>query len=242
MNRRHLMCVLSLLLTTTINVNANPRKRTIRTGPVSEERMPAVSQKDTPLPRLGIWNRTTNIRWKVPIPGLAHSAPVIWGDSIFVTSAVGDKGDAPLRVGTLRRHRTRRGRFGATLARLSPGQEHWQDTLGTDGTRRRAQGQTSSQVDPRQPDTRYGRKACRGLLRFRRALLLRLFGRAPVEKGPRRTGFGLLRSAHSAQWGFASSPIIHGDKVFVQCDVMKGLFSRRFQARGRKRSVAHAPQ
>ncbi|MEK7323648.1 MAG: PQQ-binding-like beta-propeller repeat protein, partial [Chloroflexota bacterium] len=27
-----------------------------------------------------------------------------------------------------------------------------------------------------------------------------------------------------AQWGFASSPVIHGDKVIVQCDIQKGSF------------------
>ena len=29
-----------------------------------------------------------NIRWKTPIPGLAHSSPIVWGDKLFVTSAV----------------------------------------------------------------------------------------------------------------------------------------------------------
>ena len=29
-----------------------------------------------------------NISWKTPIPGLAHSSPIIWGDKLFVTSAV----------------------------------------------------------------------------------------------------------------------------------------------------------
>jgi len=36
------------------------------------------------------WNAKTgeNILWRTPIPGLAHSSPVIWGNRIFVTSAV----------------------------------------------------------------------------------------------------------------------------------------------------------
>src|SRR5688572_33454001 len=29
-----------------------------------------------------------NVRWKVPVPGLGHSSPVIWGDRVFVTTAV----------------------------------------------------------------------------------------------------------------------------------------------------------
>ncbi|HSQ54338.1 MAG TPA: PQQ-binding-like beta-propeller repeat protein, partial [Gemmata sp.] len=31
----------------------------------------------------------TSIRWKTPIPGLGHSCPVIWGDRVFLTTAVG---------------------------------------------------------------------------------------------------------------------------------------------------------
>src|SRR5215204_4708695 len=36
------------------------------------------------------WNAATgeNIVWKAEIPGLGHSSPVIWGDRIFLTTAV----------------------------------------------------------------------------------------------------------------------------------------------------------
>src|SRR5262245_42754923 len=36
------------------------------------------------------WNAetSTNVLWKTEIPGLALSSPVIWGDRIFVTSAI----------------------------------------------------------------------------------------------------------------------------------------------------------
>ena len=39
------------------------------------------------------WNETKNIRWKVSLPGKGHSTPVVWGDRVFVTTAVpyGDK-------------------------------------------------------------------------------------------------------------------------------------------------------
>jgi outer membrane protein assembly factor BamB len=30
----------------------------------------------------------TNVAWKTPIPGLGHSSPVVWGDRVFVTTAV----------------------------------------------------------------------------------------------------------------------------------------------------------
>ena len=43
--------------------------------------------------------RSENIRWKTAIPGLAHSSPVIWGERLFVTTAVSERGAASLRVG-----------------------------------------------------------------------------------------------------------------------------------------------
>lgn len=36
------------------------------------------------------WSETKNIRWKTPLPGKGHSTPVIWGDYVFVTTAIPD--------------------------------------------------------------------------------------------------------------------------------------------------------
>src|SRR5207237_2637059 len=41
----------------------------------------------------------TNVIWKTPISGLAVSSPVIWGDRIFVTTAVSSDAKQSLRVG-----------------------------------------------------------------------------------------------------------------------------------------------
>jgi outer membrane protein assembly factor BamB len=47
------------------------------------------------------WNPATgeNILWKTPIPGLAHSSPVVWGDTLFVTSAVSSAQNATFKPG-----------------------------------------------------------------------------------------------------------------------------------------------
>jgi len=34
------------------------------------------------------WSPTKNIKWKTPIDGRAHSSPIVWGNRIFVTTAV----------------------------------------------------------------------------------------------------------------------------------------------------------
>ena len=47
------------------------------------------------------WNGKTgeNIRWRTPIPGLAHSSPIVWGNRIFVTSAISSRPDATFKPG-----------------------------------------------------------------------------------------------------------------------------------------------
>src|SRR5579862_3203404 len=40
------------------------------------------------------WSETKNVRWKVPIPGRGSATPVVWGDRIFLLTAV-DTGKAP---------------------------------------------------------------------------------------------------------------------------------------------------
>ena len=34
------------------------------------------------------WSATDNVAWKTPIPGRGHSSPIVWGDRIFLTTAV----------------------------------------------------------------------------------------------------------------------------------------------------------
>lgn len=40
-----------------------------------------------------------NIRWKVKVPGLAHASPIVWGDKLFVTSAISSLADAKIKPG-----------------------------------------------------------------------------------------------------------------------------------------------
>ncbi|HVG84773.1 MAG TPA: PQQ-binding-like beta-propeller repeat protein [Vicinamibacterales bacterium] len=47
------------------------------------------------------WNPSSGeaILWRTPIPGLAHSSPVVWGDLVFVTSAISSRADASFKPG-----------------------------------------------------------------------------------------------------------------------------------------------
>jgi outer membrane protein assembly factor BamB len=70
------------------------------------------------------WSDTSNVRWKIAIPGRGHSTPVAWGDRLFLTTAVptGKKTDmAPAE----------RGRGGAGGG-ASAGEEHRFEVLAVD--------------------------------------------------------------------------------------------------------------
>src|SRR5262245_54834319 len=40
-----------------------------------------------------------NVLWRVDVPGLAHSSPIVWGERIYLTTAVRKAGQAELHVG-----------------------------------------------------------------------------------------------------------------------------------------------
>ena len=41
------------------------------------------------------WSETKNVRWKVPLPGLGSSTPVVWGDRLYVLTAIPVGGSEP---------------------------------------------------------------------------------------------------------------------------------------------------
>src|ERR1700688_2537467 len=54
-----------------------------------------VAADDPALP--DVWGPTQNIVWKIDIPGTAWSSPVVWGDHVFVTTAINTRAEEPLR-------------------------------------------------------------------------------------------------------------------------------------------------
>ena len=43
------------------------------------------------------WSETENIAWKIDVPGLSWSSPVVWNDHVFLTTAI-SAGDEPAPV------------------------------------------------------------------------------------------------------------------------------------------------
>src|SRR4029450_9495916 len=78
--RSHLGVVLSLAALTLAVVSADnnwPQFRGARAG---------VAADDPSLP--DAWGPSQNIAWKIDVPGRSWSSPVVWGDHVFVTTAI----------------------------------------------------------------------------------------------------------------------------------------------------------
>src|SRR5262252_1267293 len=180
-----------------------------------------------------VWNtdKSENVLWKKPIPGLGHSSPIIWGDRLFVTTAVNESKTAPLKVGlygdpgSAEDNDVQQWKIfcldkatgnilwektaykGAPRQKRHPKATHAYCTMATDGTALVAffgsEGLYCYVMD--------------GHLRWRKDLgTLRIspvvYNDAPDPKGA------------DLEWGFASSPIIYSNRIFVQCDVLTNGF------------------
>jgi PQQ-like domain len=53
-----------------------------------------------PMPVTWDVDKGTGIRWKTPIPGLGHSSPVVWGEQIFLSTAISGQRDAACASGS----------------------------------------------------------------------------------------------------------------------------------------------
>lgn len=77
---RQLLSLLLLLATVSLAGEADANWPQWR-GPLSTGVAP---HADPPVE----WNEKKNIRWKVELPGKGHSTPVVWGERIFLTTAI----------------------------------------------------------------------------------------------------------------------------------------------------------
>src|SRR5262245_66168822 len=48
------------------------------------------------------WSASDNIAWRVAIPGLGWSSPVVWGDHVFLTAGINTGAPEPFKAGPLR--------------------------------------------------------------------------------------------------------------------------------------------
>lgn len=174
------------------------------------------------------WNVETgqNIRWQTPLPGLAHASPIISGDRIYVTTAVGP-GDAELKVGL----------YGDIAPVNETGLHQWR-LLALE----RSSGKILWNVPGHEAIPRVKRHPksthCSSTPATDGRHIVAILGSEGLfcfdtdgkrlwkkDLGPMDSGYFAVPSA---QWGFASSPIIRDGKVIVLCDVQTNSFLAAF--------------
>jgi outer membrane protein assembly factor BamB len=171
------------------------------------------------------WNPATgdNLLWKTPIPGLAHSSPIVWGDTIFVTSAISSKPNATFKPGL----------YGDGDASDDRTPQRWMLYA----------------IDKRSGAIRWERTAAQGEPRNTRHMKSTYASASPATNGRivvawfgsqgifaydmdggLRWSIDLGRVDMGAydipayEWGPASSPIIWNGLVIVQCDTQADSF------------------
>jgi outer membrane protein assembly factor BamB len=172
------------------------------------------------------WNVETGegVRFKTPIPGIGLSSPIVWGDRIFLTTAVSSKGDATFRTGL----------YGDATS-VDDTSEHSFRLYALDTATGRVV---------------WEREVHRGAPQVKRHLKSSLSNATPATDGERvvvlfgpigklaaydfagkqlwQRDIGILDcndpQAGSAEWGHASSPILYGDLILVQGDRRKDSF------------------
>lgn len=171
----------------------------------------------------------SNILWRMEIPGLALSSPVIWGDKLFITTAVSIEDTTGLRtflsgdvnpVEDNSHHK-----WIVYCLDKKTGKVIWKDTSveGIPQVKRHpmsTHANTTMATDGKYAVAFFGSE---GLYCYD------IDGELLWKKN-----FGLLKSvffvAESAEWEFASSPIIHNGVVIVQVDVFENSFVAAFKA------------
>ena len=167
--------------------------------------------------------KNINIAWKTAIPGLAHSSPVVWGDKVFITTAISSDPKSVFRSGLygdvdsatdLSKHTWK-----VYALDKKTGKILWESVAyeGQPKTKRHIKS-TFANASPA-TDGKY---------------IIAFFGSEGLYcydmKGKLvwKQDLGVLDAGWffdpDYQWGTASSPIIYKDLVIVQCDVSKGSF------------------
>ena len=171
------------------------------------------------------WNVETgeNVRWRVAVPGLAHSSPIVWGNRVFVTTAISTQPSATFKPGlygegTASQDRSVH-RWVVMAIDTATGRTVWQQTTyeGTPREKRHIKA-TYANATP-VTDGRY-------VVAFFGSQGLYAFDMAGKPRW--RKDLGVLNTGAydlpEYEWGTASSPVIYKDLVIVQCDTQDESF------------------
>jgi outer membrane protein assembly factor BamB len=175
------------------------------------------------------WNIATgeNLAWKAQVPGVAVSSPIVWGDRMFVSTAISSDPNQGIRTGLYgdvepvndsSKHTWR-----VLALDKKSGKVLW-DKLAYEGTPKTKRHPKSSQAsatpvtDGRHVIVSFGSE---GLYSFD------VDGKLLWKKD-----LGVLNAGWffdpDYEWGIGSSPIIYKNMVIVQCDIQRRSFLAAF--------------
>lgn len=171
------------------------------------------------------WNAKTgeNVRWKTPIPGLGHSCPVVWGNRIFLTTAISGEANPKIRIGN----------YGDVGSVNDKTKHTWQVIC----------------LDRDSGEILWTRTAFEGVPKIKRHLKGSQANCTPAVDGKHvlacfgseglycydfsgrllwKRDLSTLDSSFSIEdkyeWGFGNSPLIHEGLAILQCDLSKDSF------------------
>lgn len=163
------------------------------------------------------------VKWRVAVPGLAHSSPIVWGNQVCVATAVSSAAAADLKVGLYGNIESANDqsphRWMVVCYDKQSGKQLWERVAHQGVPKVKRHTKSSHASSTLATDGRYivAFFGSEGLYAFD------MNGRQVWRKD-----FGVLDSgffmAPEAQWAFASSPIIYNDRVIIQVDVQKDSF------------------
>jgi outer membrane protein assembly factor BamB len=175
------------------------------------------------LPLTFDFNNSENIKWKIEIPGMGISSPVIWENRLFITTAISDEDDAGFKPGLYGDvnpvNNASVHEWKVYCINKSSGKIIWERTSykGVPKIKRHPKSthaNTTTATDGRHVVAFFGSE---GLYCYDIA------GNLLWQKD-----FGVLKSVffsmRNAEWEFASSPVIHNGVVIIQCDVLENSF------------------
>ena len=161
--------------------------------------------------------------WKTPIAGLAHSSPIVWGDRVFVTTAISSQQGASFKRGLYGEGTASEDvsshRFQVLSLDRRTGKVLWTKTAfeGPPREKRHIKGTYVNSSPATNGETVVAFFGSQGLYAYD------MKGNLKWKRDLGRLDAGAY-DAPDYEWGTASSPIIYGDMVIVQCDQQKGSF------------------
>jgi len=210
--------VLPLILSATLSAQNWPMFRGPNASGVADGSPTAVT-----------WNVATNenVLWKTPVAGVAVSSPVVWGDRVFVSTAVSSEADSGIRTGL----------YGDVEPAKDVSKHVWKLIA----------------LDKRTGKVLWERVAHEGIPKTKRHPKSSQASATPVTDGQRvvvsfgsegmyafdmdgkplwKRDLGVLNAGWfydpDYEWGIGSSPIIWKNLLIVQCDIQKHSFIAAF--------------